>query len=245
MAVLGPKMAELKKKYGNDSARIQQETMALYKHNGVNPLAGCLPIFLQMPIWIALYRMLSSASELYLQPFIGGWIGDLTHRDPYYILPVVVTGTMFLQSKLQPATGDSAQQKIMLYGMPLMFGVMGLFFPSGLTLYMFTNTVLSALHSLYMNKFDKPSLALAAKLKEATEAAKKAAEDEAAKAAGKSPGKASKPASKAAVKESAEEPTKASAEEPEAGAADGDEPAQSKEPVASRGSNSGKKKRKR
>ena len=164
MAALGPKMKELQAKYADDRAKLQQETMALYKHNGVNPLAGCLPIFLQMPIWIALYRMLSSASELYLQPFIPGWIADLTARDPFYILPVVVTGTMFLQTKLQPATGDSTQQKIMLYGMPLMFGAMGLFFPAGLTLYMFTNTVLSALHSVYMNKFDKKSLEIAAKL---------------------------------------------------------------------------------
>lgn len=168
MAALGPKMKDLQAKYKDDRAKLQQETMALYKHNGVNPLAGCLPIFLQMPIWIALYRMLSSASELYLQPFIPGWIEDLTARDPFYILPVVVTGTMFLQTKLQPATGDSMQQKIMLYGMPLMFGIMGLVFPAGLTLYMFTNTVLSALHSVYMNKFDKPSLALAAKLSGAT-----------------------------------------------------------------------------
>lgn len=166
MAVLAPKMKELKEKYGNDNAKMQQETMALYKHHGVNPLAGCLPIFLQMPIWIALYRMLSSASELYLQPFIGGWIGDLTSRDPLYILPVAVAGMQFLQTRLQPATGDSTQQKIMMYGMPLMFGVMGLFFPSGLTLYMFTNAGLSALHSLYMNKIDKPSLAMAAKLRE-------------------------------------------------------------------------------
>ncbi len=164
MAALGPKMKDLQARYQDDRARLQQETMALYKHNGVNPLAGCLPIFLQMPIWIALYRMLSSASELYLQVFIPGWIEDLTARDPFYILPVVVTATMFLQSKLQPATGDSMQQKIMLYGMPLMFGFMGLFFPAGLTLYMFTNTVLSALHSVYMNKFDKKSLEIVAKI---------------------------------------------------------------------------------
>lgn len=231
MAALGPKMKDLKEKYGNDNAKLQQETMALYKHHGVNPLAGCLPIFLQMPIWIALYRMLSSASELYLQPFIGGWIGDLTSRDPFYILPVVVTGTMFLQTKLQPATGDSAQQKIMLYGMPLMFGVMGLFFPSGLTLYMFTNTVLSALHSLYMNKFDKPSLAMAAKLKEATEAA----------AAGSK--------AKAGEKAASSEKPAASSEKSGAEAASSDDGArrssQSKESVASRGKSNSKKKPRR
>ena len=183
MAALAPKMKELKERYGNDTAKVQQETMALYKHHGINPLAGCLPIFLQMPIWIALYRMLSSASELYLQPFISGWIGDLTSRDPYYILPIVVTVTMFLQTKLQPAVVDSTQQKIMLYGMPLMFGVMGLFFPSGLTLYMFTNTVLSALHSVYMNKFDKKSLAAEAKIKASMEPGAAAASAKAANAA--------------------------------------------------------------
>jgi YidC/Oxa1 family membrane protein insertase len=254
MAALGPKMKELKDKYGNDSAKLQQETMALYKHNGVNPLAGCLPIFLQMPIWIALYRMLSSASELYLQPFIPGWIGDLTSRDPFYILPIVVTVTMFVQTKLQPATGDSMQQKIMLYGMPLMFGVMGLFFPSGLTLYMFTNTVLSALHSLYMNKFDKPSLVMAAKLKEATAAAEAAAAAAKAKAeAGK--GKAAAAAAKEAAKEAAKA-AKEAAKEAAKDAAGSDESAeaneasasaaQSKETVASRGNgNNSKKKRKR
>jgi YidC/Oxa1 family membrane protein insertase len=186
MAVLGPKMKDLQSKYSNDKAKLQQETMALYKHHGVNPLAGCLPMLLQMPIWMALYRMLSSASELYLQPFVGGWIDDLTARDPLYVLPVVVTATMFLQSWLQPAApaGDSAQQmqrKIMVYGMPLMFGIMGLFFPAGLTLYMFTNTLLSVFHSLYMNKFDKPSLAMAEKLKESEESSKVAAAAEAAK----------------------------------------------------------------
>jgi YidC/Oxa1 family membrane protein insertase len=208
MAVLAPKMKELKEKYDGDNAKIQQETMALYKHHGVNPLAGCLPIFLQMPIWIALYRMLSSASELYLQPFIPGWIGDLTARDPFYILPILVTVTMFVQTKMQPATGDNMQQKIMLYGMPLMFGVMGLFFPSGLTLYMLTNTLLSALHSLYMNKLDKPSLAMAAKIKESTEAAKAGAANKAGAAAASS------------------------------GAKDEESSSQSKEPVASRGKNS-------
>ena len=218
MAVLAPKMKDLKEKYGNDNAKLQQETMALYKHHGVNPLAGCLPIFLQMPIWIALYRMLSSASELYLQPFIGGWIGDLTSRDPLYILPVAVAATQFLQMKLQPATGDSTQQKIMMYGMPLMFGVMGLFFPSGLTLYMFTNAALSALHSLYMNKLDKPSLAMAAKLREGK---------------GKLNEESSSPAAAAAATA--------------AGSSDEESSSSSKETVASRGTgnNNSKKKRRR
>src|SRR6266536_3630210 len=141
--------------------------MALYKVHNVNPIAGCLPILLQMPIWLALYRMLSNAGELYQQPFIPGWIDDLTNTDPYHILPIVLVVTMFVQARLTPQTGDSRQQKFLQYGMPLMFGVMSFFFPAGLTLYIFTNTCLSALHSIYMNKFDRKSIELAAKIKAA------------------------------------------------------------------------------
>jgi YidC/Oxa1 family membrane protein insertase len=165
MASLAPQMKSLQEKYKNDKQRLQAETMALYKQHNVNPIAGCLPIFLQMPIWIALYRMLSNAGELYQEPFITGWINDLTATDPYHILPIILVVTMFVQARMQPATGDSRQQKFLQYGMPLMFGVMSFFFPSGLTIYIFTNTVLSALHSIYMNKFDKKSLALVAQMK--------------------------------------------------------------------------------
>ncbi len=168
MASLAPQMKVLQEKYKDDKQRQQVETMALYKTHGVNPIAGCLPILLQMPIWLALYRMLSSAGELYQQPFIGGWIDDLTSTDPFYVLPFILLITMFAQARLTPATGDSMQQKMMQYGMPLMFGVMAFFFPAGLTLYIFTNTVLSALHSVYMNKFDKQSLALVEKMKAAS-----------------------------------------------------------------------------
>jgi YidC/Oxa1 family membrane protein insertase len=171
MAALAPQMKALQAKYGDDKQRQQAETMALYKQYGVNPVAGCLPILLQMPVWIALYRMLANAGELYQQPFIPGWIDDLTATDPYYVLPAILFITMFLQARLQPATADSTQQKFLQYGMPIMFGVMAFFFPSGLTLYMFTNNVLSALHSIYMNKFDKKSLEIAAQLKKNQDAA--------------------------------------------------------------------------
>lgn len=228
MAALAPKMKELTEKYGKGSPKVQQETMALYKHHGINPLAGCLPIFLQMPIWIALYRMLSSASELYLQPFIPGWIGDLTARDPFYILPIIVMVTMFVQTKLQPAAVDSTQQKMMLYGMPLMFGVMGLFFPAGLTLYMFTNTVLSALHSVYMNKFDKKSLAAAEKIKASMEPGAAAAAAKAANAAN---------AANAAAEDAKDAKVAKAAKDEESSS-------QSKETVASRGK-SGNSKNKR
>jgi YidC/Oxa1 family membrane protein insertase len=137
-----------------------------------------------MPIWLALYRMLSSTGELYNQAFIPGWIDDLTNSDPFHVLPIVLMVTMFFQARLTPmgpATDPTQkmQQRMMQYGMPLMFGVMSFFFPAGLTLYIFTNTILSAVHSIYMNKFDKKSIELAAKIK----AAQAAAETEKTKAA--------------------------------------------------------------
>ncbi len=155
MGALQPQIKELQAKYGEDRQKLQQETMALYKANGVNPISGCLPMLLQMPIWLALYKMLSSVGELYLAPFIPGWIDDLTQTDPYHILPVLVTGMMFSQSRLSPTSLDNVQQKILIYGMPLIFGVMSFFFPSGLSLYILTNSTLSLLHTIYMKKFDK------------------------------------------------------------------------------------------
>jgi YidC/Oxa1 family membrane protein insertase len=143
----------------------------------------------------------ASAGELYQQPFIPGWIDDLTAPDPSHVLPVVLVITMFLQARLTPQTGTSGQQKMIQYGMPLMFGVMSFFFPAGLTLYIFTNTCLSALHSIYMNKFDRKSLEIAARLKKnqeeaaaAAEKLKTAAEKAADKKAGKNgAAKAAKP----------------------------------------------------
>ncbi|MBV8761773.1 MAG: membrane protein insertase YidC [Deltaproteobacteria bacterium] len=165
MSLLAPQLKALNEKYKGDKQRIQMETMGLYKEYGVNPLTGCLPMFLQMPIWIALYRMLSNAGELYQQPFIPGWIGDLTAADPHYVLPVVLCVAMFCQALLTPAAGDPSQktqQQMMKYGMPLMFGVMSFWFPSGLTLYILTNTLLTAVQSLWLNKYDPKTKAIAA-----------------------------------------------------------------------------------
>lgn len=150
MAKLRPKLDEIRKKYENDKQKQQVETMNLFKANGVNPLAGCLPILLQMPVWFALYRSLSVAAELYQAKFM--WFDDLTAPDPYFVLPVFMTITMLLQSKLTPQTATGMQQKILSYGMPLMFGGFSLFFPAGLTLYISTNTVLTLLHHLYMRR---------------------------------------------------------------------------------------------
>ena len=152
MAKLRPKLDELRKKYPDDKQKQQVETMNLFKAHGVNPLAGCLPILLQMPIWFALYRALSVAAELYQAEFL--WFADLTQPDPYFILPVFMTVTMLLQSKLTPQTATGMQQKILSYGMPLMFGGFSLFFPAGLTLYISTNTVLTLCHHLYMRRDD-------------------------------------------------------------------------------------------
>jgi len=165
MSLLAPQLKGLNEKYKGDKQRIQVETMALYKDYGVNPLTGCAPMFLQMPIWIALYRMLSNAGELYQQPFIPGWIGDLTAADPYYMLPLLMCIAMFGQALLTPAAGDPSQktqQQLMKYGMPLGFGVMSFWFPSGLTLYMFTNSLLTAVQSIWLNKYDPKTKAIAA-----------------------------------------------------------------------------------
>ncbi len=162
MADLKPEVEKIQKKYKDDKQRQQVEIMAMYKANKVSPLSGCLPMLLQMPIWFALYRTLMVAAELYQAPFIPGWINDLTAPDPYYVLPIALTAMMFVQSKLSPSAADSTQQKIMMYGMPLMFGVFSFFFPAGLTLYIFTNTCLTAVHHVWMNRTDKAKKAAAA-----------------------------------------------------------------------------------
>ncbi len=181
MAALKPDMEAIQKRYPDDRQKQQQAQMELFKQHGVSPLAGCLPMLLQMPIWIALYRMLSHAGELHQARFIPGWLDDLTRPDPFFILPLTLTAMMFLQSRLQPATGDSAQQKILMYGMPLMFGGMSLFFPSGLTVYIFTNTTLGILHSLYMNRTTPAKLAAARAAVEARQASAAKVEADASK----------------------------------------------------------------
>jgi YidC/Oxa1 family membrane protein insertase len=161
MASLKPMMEELKVKYGKDKERLNQEMMNLYKREKVNPLGGCLPMLLQMPIWIALYRTIYSAVDLYQAP-LGLWITDLSAPDPYFVLPLVLGVSMFVQQKLSPTTMDSAQAKMMLYMMPAMFTVFMLFLPSGLNLYILVNTVLSLAQQWYLKKKLSPSPALKA-----------------------------------------------------------------------------------
>ncbi len=154
MSKLKPEFDKLREKYANDKMKQQEELMKLYKSHKISPLGGCLPLLLQMPIWFALYQTLSAAAELYHAPFVG-WIQDLTVPDHYYVIPIVLTGVTFLQTKLSPAAVDSQQQKIMQYLMPAMLGFFSLVFPSGLGIYMLTNTGLSIGHQQWMNSQDK------------------------------------------------------------------------------------------
>jgi YidC/Oxa1 family membrane protein insertase len=149
MAKVQPRVKEIQAKYKkkkNDPqarAKMSQETMALYKEEGVNPMAGCLPVLVQLPILWALYQLFLHAIELRHAPFIL-WITDLSAKDPYYVTPILMTATMWLQQKLAPQAGDPQQQRIMRM-LPLVFGIMFLQFPSGLVLYWLTNNVISIL----------------------------------------------------------------------------------------------------
>lgn len=163
MQRLKPKMDALKQKFGDDKARLNQEMMNLYKVHKVNPLGGCLPMVIQMPIWFALYRTLGNAQELYRSPFFG-WIADLTAPDPYYILPIAMGISMFAQQAITPQPMEGTQAKIMKYFMPGMFTFMMLWLPAGLTLYIFVNTLLTMVHQWHMNRSDPlPSKAEAEK----------------------------------------------------------------------------------
>lgn len=141
MRKLQPKMAALKERFGDDRQRLSQATMELYKKEKVNPLGGCLPMIVQIPVFIALYWVLLESVELRQAPFIF-WIHDLSAKDPYYVLPVLMGITMFLQQRLNPAPLDPLQKKVMTV-LPLAFTVFFAFFPSGLVLYWLTNNLLS------------------------------------------------------------------------------------------------------
>jgi YidC/Oxa1 family membrane protein insertase len=142
MRMLQPQLQAMRERIGDDRQRMSQEMMALYKKEKVNPLGGCFPIVLQMPIFISLYWALMESVELRHSPFFG-WIHDLSAQDPYYILPILMGASMFLIQKMSPTTvTDPMQQKIMMF-MPLMFMVFFLFFPSGLVLYWLVSNVVT------------------------------------------------------------------------------------------------------
>jgi YidC/Oxa1 family membrane protein insertase len=159
MQKIQPMMKEIREKHKDDPARANQEVMALMKEQKVNPMGGCIPTLLQFPVFIALYQVLGQSIELYHAPFIL-WIQDLSAKDPYYVLPVLMGATMFLQMKTTPTTMEPAQQKIMMI-MPLVFTFFMAALPSGLTLYMFVSALFSVVQQLYFLK-DKKSVAATA-----------------------------------------------------------------------------------
>ncbi|OBY54077.1 membrane protein insertase YidC [Aggregatibacter aphrophilus] len=142
MRMLQPKLQEMRERFGEDRQRMSQEMMKLYKDEKVNPLGGCLPLLLQMPIFIALYWTFMEAVELRHAPFFG-WIQDLSAQDPYYILPILMGASMFLLQKMSPTpVADPMQQKIMNF-MPLIFMVFFLWFPAGLVLYWLVSNLIT------------------------------------------------------------------------------------------------------
>ncbi len=149
MQKVQPMMAELKEKYKKDQAKLQKETMALYKKHKVNPVGGCLPMFLQIPVFIALYNVLLNAIELRGAPFVL-WITDLAVKDPYYVFPIVMGATMVLQQKMTPSTMDPKQAKMMML-MPIVFTFMFLSFPAGLVIYWLINNILGIIQQHYAN----------------------------------------------------------------------------------------------
>lgn len=159
MRHFGPRIQELRERYGDDRQKLNQAMMDLYKKEGFNPLGGCLPMLVQFPVFIALYWVLLESVELRQAPFIG-WITNLSTPDPYYVLPVLFGGSMWLQQKLsgQMATMEPMQQRIMM-AMPIMLTAFFTLFPAGLVLYWFVSNLVSIAQQYYINrKLDREGL---------------------------------------------------------------------------------------
>lgn len=150
MRKLGPKMQELKERHGDDRQKMSQAMMEMYKKEKVNPMGGCLPILVQMPVFIALYWVLQESVELRQAPWLG-WIQDLSQMDPYFILPLIMGASMFGQQLLNPTPPDPVQAKVMKL-MPVIFTVFFLWFPAGLVLYWVTNNLLSIIQQYIITK---------------------------------------------------------------------------------------------
>jgi YidC/Oxa1 family membrane protein insertase len=143
MKLVTPRLMKLREQYADDKAKMNQAMMDLYKTEKINPLGGCLPILVQIPVFIALYWVLFESVELRYAPFYF-WVKDLSAPDPWYVLPTLMMASMLIQTKMNPTPPDPVQAKVMMI-MPLAFGVMFYFFPSGLVLYWFVNNILSIL----------------------------------------------------------------------------------------------------
>ena len=154
MRRLQPRLQTLKERYGDDRQKMTQATMELYKTEKINPLGGCLPIVVQIPVFIALYWVLMESVELRQAPFIL-WIQDLSVRDPYFILPIIMGLTMFIQQRLNPTPPDPVQAKVMMF-LPVFFTFLFSSFPAGLVLYWIVNNSLSILQQWHiMRKMEK------------------------------------------------------------------------------------------
>ncbi len=157
MQKLQPHIAALKEKHKDDRDKLNREQMALFKTHKVNPAAGCFPMLIQLPVFIALYQVLANSMELYHAPFFG-WIHDLSAKDPYYIYPALMGIAMFAQQKMTPAAGmEPAQQKMMLF-MPIIFTFLMVSLPSGLTLYIFVSTLLGIVQQVLTTRKNEPAL---------------------------------------------------------------------------------------
>jgi YidC/Oxa1 family membrane protein insertase len=162
MKKVTPRLMKMRETYGDDRAKLNQAMMELYKTEKINPLGGCLPIVVQIPVFIALYWVLLASVELRQAPFYG-WIKDLSVPDPFYILPAIMMGSMIIQTKMSPTPPDPVQAKVMMI-MPFAFGVMFFFFPAGLVLYWVVNNVLSIAQQWQITRMieggkDKPAAA--------------------------------------------------------------------------------------
>lgn len=150
MRELAPRLEALKQKFGDDRQKMQMAMMDIYKTEKINPMSGCLPILIQIPVFISLYWMLLGSVELRHAPFFG-WIHDLSAVDPFYILPIIMGASMIIQTKLNPKPADPIQAKVMTW-MPVIFSVFFFFFPAGLVLYWVVNNIISIWQQWYVNK---------------------------------------------------------------------------------------------
>lgn len=150
MKAITPKITIIRKRYANDLQNMNKEIMTLYKTEKINPLGGCLPIVIQIPVFISLYWVLLASVEMRDAPWLG-WIHNLAAPDPIYILPTIMAISIFIQTKLNPVPPDPVQAKIMLF-MPIIFSIMFFFFPSGLVLYWVVNNILSIIQQLIITK---------------------------------------------------------------------------------------------
>jgi YidC/Oxa1 family membrane protein insertase len=152
MKKLQPRIEEVKKKYPEDKERQQMEMMKAYQEAGVNPFGSCLMILVQLPVWAALFTTLRNSYELYGEPFTAHFLTDLTIKDPTFLLPVLLGVSQILTSKLQPPALDPAQQRMMVWFMPIFFTFIMLQYPAGLLLYIFTNNILTVVQQAVLRR---------------------------------------------------------------------------------------------